>query len=295
MLSQDAPVFRQTATLVTVPCVVTDERGRTIRDLKIDDFVLYVNGMRRQIDNLWSEADLPLLIGVINDVSESQKNQIPEKDHAITQLLEQVVHRQDRAFVVEVNDRVILKSEVSAGTHGLRYRVPAVTGGEPLGVPCGTLSGEHGRKRPVCGGTALWNAVYASAHFKLSGPAARKALLILSDGNDTGSTHSFSAAMEEVQRYGIVAYAVRYPDSFNSEGASDELYRLTEETGGTLFDLRGADYSQIVSRIVADLRGRYVLGFRPESTGTDATHGSLRVEVNRSGARVRARKEYSGP
>jgi VWFA-related protein len=286
MLSQDAAVFRETSTLVTVPAAVTDEGGLAISGLKADDFRLYVDGVRRKIDNLWLEADLPLLLGVINDVSESQRNRIPEKDRAIKLLLERVIHRQDRAFLVAVNENIILKSEVTAGPYGLRYRLLATPGGEPLTVSCG------GR---VCGGTALWNAVYASAHLKLNGPPANKALLILSDGNDTGSTHRFSAALEEVQQSGTVVYAVKYPDNLSEDASSDDLRRLTDETGGLLFDPPGADYSAIVSRIAADLRRRYVLGFRPDSTVSEIRRHSLKVEVLRSGATVRARREYSGP
>lgn len=286
MLPQDAAVFRETTTLVTVLCTITDEGGPAIGDLTVDDFRLYVDGVRRKIDNLWSEADLPLLLGVINDVSDSQRNYISEKDRAVTHLLERVIHGQDRAFVVAVNENITLKSEVSAGPYGLRYRMPAAPGGEPLTVSCG------GR---VCGGTALWNAVYASAHLKLSGPPANKALLILSDGNDTGSTHHFDAALEEVQQSGAVVYAVRYPDGLSADASADDLHRLTDETGGILFDPPGADYSQIISRITADLRGRYVLGFRPDSTAGETRRHSLRVEVLRSGASVRARREYSGP
>jgi VWFA-related protein len=282
MLSQDVPVFRGSATLVTVPCVVTDERGLTIDNLRADDFQLYVNGVRHKIDNFWPEPDLPLFLGVINDVSESQRNRISGNERAVTQLLQRVIHLQDRAFVVSVNDKVILKSEVSGGPYGLRYRFLA-PGGEPLGVPCGELEGVHGRKRPVCGGTALWNAVYAAAHLKLSGAAGHKALLILSDGNDTGSTHTFSDALEEVQRSGAVVYAIQYPDALSAEPSSEDLHALTDKTAGILFDLQGADYSEIISRIGAALRARYVLGFRLDSTASDTRRPSLKVEVPRSG------------
>ena len=295
MLSQDAPVFRETTTLVTVPCTVTDPGGLAINDLKVDDFRLYVDGVRRKIDNLWSEGDLPLLLGVINDVSDSQRNRISEKDRVVTQLLERVIHGKDRAFVVAVNENIILKSEVSAGPYGLRYRLLATPGGEPLTVSCGVPQGTHQRIRTVCGGTALWNAVYASAHLKLNGPAGNKALLILSDGNDTGSMHSFTEALDEVQQSGTVVYAVNYPDALNPDGSSGDLSRLTDETGGILFDRRDADYAEIISRIAADLRGRYVLGFRPDSTASETRRHSLMVEVLRSGATVRARREYSGP
>ena len=295
ILSQDAPLFRETTTLVTVPCAVTDEDGLTINGLGVDDFRLYVDGVRRKIDNLWSESDLPLVLGVINDVSDSQQNHVSEKDRAVAQLLERVIHGQDRGFVVAVNDNVVLKSEVSAGPYGLRYRILATPDGEPLGVPCGTLAGAHGRRRPVCGGTALWNAIYASAHFKLSGPGGNKALLILSDGHDTGSTHSFGAALDEVRQSGAIVYAIPYPDSLSPDDSYDDLRRLTDESGGILFDLHGADYSGIISRIAADLRGHYVLGFRPDSRASETRRHSIRVEVVRSGATVRARREYSGP
>ncbi len=288
-------MFRETTTLVTVPSAVTDESGLAIKGLNIDDFRLYVDGARRKIDNLWSEGDLPLLLGVINDISDSQRNHISEKDRAVTQLLERVVHGKDVAFVVAVNEDIILKSEVSAGPYGLRSTLLATPGGERLTVACGTREGTHGRIRPICGGTALWNAVYASAHLKLNGPPANKALLILSDGNDTGSTHSLSAALEEVQRGGTVVYAVEYPGAFQTNASSGDLRRLTDETGGILFDPPGADYSEIISRIAADLHGRYILGFRPDSSANGIRNHSLKVEVLRSGATVRARREYSGP
>ncbi len=295
MLSQDVPVFRETATLVTVPCVVTDGHGMTINDLNMNDFRLFVDGAQREIDSLWLEGDLPLLLGVIEDVSESQQNRIAQNDSAAGRLLVQVVHKQDRVFLVTVNDDVTLKAEFTEGPNGRRNRF-LPPGGEPLGVPCGTLvlGAAHGRTRPACGGTALWNAVYAAAHFKLSGPGGNKALVILSDGNDTGSTHSFSEALEEVQRSGTVVYAIQYPDPLSMVAPSDELSRLAHETGGLFFDMHGADYSEI-SRIAADIRGRYVLGFRPEAGSGDMRRHSLKVQVMRPGANVRARQEYSGP
>jgi VWFA-related protein len=210
VFSQDVPVVHETGALVNVPCVVTDGRGQTINNLNINDFRLYVDGVQRQIDSLWLEGDLPLFLGVIEDVSQSQQNRISQNDLAAAQLLQKVVHKQNRAFLVAVNDNVILKAEVSEGPNGLRSKFPP-PGGELLGVPCGATEGSRGRKRPACGGTALWDAVYAAAHYKLSGPGDNKALLILSSGNDTGSTHSFSSALEEVKRSGTVVYAIQVP------------------------------------------------------------------------------------
>lgn len=292
--SQGIPVFTGSSNLVTVPCVVSNAHGETVGDLGIGDFHLYVDGSPQKIDSVWNDADLPLLLGVINDVSESQKTRISEKERMVNQALEKVVHGQDKAFVVAVNDRVILTSEVSAGTYGLRFRVMP-SSGEELGVQCGSLTGDHGHSRPLCGGTALWNAVYASAHLKLSGGFKNKVLLVLSDGNDTGSTHSFGVALDEVQKQGVAAYAIQYPDSWSTGAPSDELARMTEATGGQLFDLRKTDFAEIINRIAGDLRGRYILAFRPESRVNSGKPHTLRVEVTLPAAVVRARKEYSDP
>jgi hypothetical protein len=82
---------------------------------------------------------------------------------------------------------------------------------------------------------------------------------------------------QEVQHSGAVVYAVEYPDTLQMGDSSDDLHRLTDETGGILFDPPGADYSGIISRIEADLRGHYILGFRPEATGSDTQRHSLKL------------------
>jgi VWFA-related protein len=291
LFPQDGPIFRADVNLVTIPCAVTDQHGASVSDLQPGDFRLYADGVRQDIRNLWPEPDLPLLLGVIIDVSESQSKSVTEKEAAVDQFLERIVRAQDRAFVVAVNENVILKSEVTGGPYGLRHIV-LPSRGEPLGFQCGTLEGEHGRKRPLCGGTALWNAVYALTKLKLSQSSGSKALLILSDGNDTGSTHGLSDALEQVQRSGTVVYAVRYPDGMSGSDLGGGLSRLTGETGGVLFDPPGTKYPEILARIEADLRSRYIIGFRPSFIGDKHQRHFLRIEAARPELTVRARREY---
>lgn len=288
LLPQDAPMFRADVNLVTVPCVVTDQHGATVSGLKPDDFRLYADGVRQDVRNLWSETDLPLVLGVIIDVSESQKDNVTRNEAAVDRFLERIIRPRDRAFVVAVNENVMLKSEVTGGPYGLRHiMLPAKE--NPFGAQCGALHGEHG-----CGGTALWNAVYASARLKLNQPGVSKALLILSDGDDTGSTHKLSDAIEEVQRSGVVTYAIRYPNGLSSADADDGLSRLIDETGGILFDSSGAQYPEILARIEADLRSRYIIGFQPgfQPAAVDGKRHLLRVEVTRKELTVRARRNY---
>ena len=271
MLLQDAPVFRADVRLMTVPCAITDARGIAVRDLKPDEFRLYDNGVLQQIRNVWIDRDLPLMLGAILDASASQRAFLREHQDAVQQFQTRMMRPQDRSFVAWVNEAVILKSE----THGPR-QVFLPRGGELLGEPCPKVRG-----RSFCGGTALWNAVYAAAHLKMQSFDGSKALVILSDGNDTGSIRSLQEALDELHRAGIVVYVIRYPDPLTAKSDSG-LQRLATETGGLLFDPPGADYAPILERIEADLRSHYVLGFQPA-----AEKHQLKVEVTRPGVTVR--------
>jgi Ca-activated chloride channel family protein len=286
LLAQDRPIFYADSTLVTVPVLVTDARGIPIRDLQPNEFRLYDNGVPSEIRHISQEGELPLGIGIIVDISASQRAFLREHRITVDAFLTRLLRPGDRAFIVTVNEDVVLESEFIGRPSG-PSQILGARGGEPLGVPCSTLSGRH-----LCGGTALWNAVYADAHLKLSLLTGAKALLILSDGNDTGSIHHLDQALEEVQRAEAVVYAIRYPDPL-SRSAGDGLTRLAAETGGAELAPPAGDYSAAFDRIQRDLRSQYVLALRPE-TGGDPTH-RLRVEVSRPGLSVRSRLQYFLP
>jgi VWFA-related protein len=286
LVAQEQPTFRADAALVTVPVLVTDSRGTPVRDLQSSDFRLYDNDVSREISHVWLEEELPLVVGIIVDVSASQRSFLHEHRAAVDAFIARILHPGDRAFVVAVNQNVVAESEFVGRPSGVS-QVLLPHGGQPLGEPCGVLRG-----RNLCGGTALWNAVYAAAHIKLSRYTGARALLILSDGNDTGSTHHLDQALDEVHRTGVLAYAIRYPDPL-TRTSDDGLARLAAETGGAEFPAPYGDYAPIFDRIERDLRSHYVLAISP-SAATDGLH-RLRVEVKRPGLTVRARRQYLAP
>jgi Ca-activated chloride channel family protein len=288
---QRSPVFTATSSIVMVPSSVADEAGNPVTDLAPADFELYVDGVRHRIANVWTDVNRPLLLGVVNDVSASQGSRTTERERDVERLMEQLLHGTDRAFVVGADDKVMLRSEVRRGAVGLLH-VFLPPRGEPLGVQCGEAVGIDGRLHPACGGSALWNAIYACARLKLTSPSANKVLLVLSDGNDTGSTHSFSEALEEIKKSGTIVYAVVYPDK-SGAASSGELQRLARETGGQSFALQDRDVASVLSKIATTIRSRYILGFVPDLTTIDGRVHTLKVVVRRRGVVVRARSEYA--
>lgn len=277
-----------------MPCTVVDAEGVPATDLARGDFRVYDNGARRIVENLWRDADLPLTLGIIVDASVSQREQLAEHRQTVLALLDRILRPGDRAFVVSLAEEIRVWADVAGATAEIRRQMAAEPG-DLLGQPCArrpnSLPGAP--QASECGGTPLWNAIYDTARLKLQPLAGNKALLILTDGFDTGSSHTWRQAADEAERAEVSVYAVQYQSGLGGRFAPD-LYRLLEESGGTRFGPPAGEYRAIASRMESDLRRRYVLSFRPDKSSGRLRH-DIRVEVTRPGLIVRARKVYFQP
>ena len=278
--AQERAAFRSNVELVTIPCTVVDRQGVAVGGLTREDFRVFDNGARRTVDDLWVDTDLPLTLGVLIDASESQQEQIEEHRRTARELMARILRPGDQAFVISVAQDIRLWTDLD--------RAPGELFGEPCPKQPSSASGV--RAISVCGSSPLWNAIYEAARVKLRPVKGNRSLLILTDGFDSGSTHTWREAVDEAHKADATVYAVQYRSSGGAKYAPD-LYRLVAEAGGTWFEAPGGEYDAIVSRLETDLRRRYVLGFRPEKLSGKVRH-ELRVEVARPELSVRARKAY---
>lgn len=285
--AQAQPDLRVDVDLVTVACSVSDHGGAPVRNLKRADFTLTDNGQPRELTNLWQESDLPLTVALVADVSGSQAGYIKSHRDAIAQFLRQVIGPQDRAMIVEVGKQSWLISGLSGSQEDLGAAVEKIgthegTQSPLLGPPCRNAQFPHS-----CGGTALWHGLYYTAK-EMKRPAGRKAIIVLSDGMDTGSDIALTDVIEAAQAAGTVVYAIKYasPTRFLSVGTllaqalSHGLERLARETGGLTFPNPGRETSAVFSRIESDLRNLYVLGFTPPASSRDGEFHKLDVKVS---------------
>lgn len=293
---QNEPAFRSNVEIVVIPCAVVDTNGAAVGNLTRDDFRVYDNDTRRAIESFWIDDDQPLTFGVLIDASESQKEQLSEHKETASGLLERILRPGDRAFVISVDEDVRLWADLAGPSSDVRTQLAGIPGGL-FGQPCAKRPSSMPGVRPAsaCGTSPLWDAIYDAARLRLRALTGNKALLILTDGFDSGSTHTWHQAADAVSKADAVLYAIQYRSVFGRNFAPD-LYRLVADGGGTTFSPPGdqsasGKYNPILSRIETDLRRRYVLGFRPDRLSGRVRH-DIRVEVTRPNLTVRARKTY---
>ena len=297
--AQDKSDIHVDVDLVTVACAVDTRDGSPARNLTLDDFKVLDNGQARAIQNFWQESDLPLTVALVADVSGSQAGYIRSHREAIAQFLKQVIGVRDRAMVVEVAQKSWLISGLTGSSADLSAAVERI--GTPegkqsplLGPVCRNESFPHS-----CGGTALWHGLYYTAK-ELKPVSGRKAIIVLSDGMDTGSDIHLSDVIEMVQSAGTVVYSIKYasPMRFLSisgaiaQAVSRGLERLSRETGGRTFPNPGHRTAEVFAKIEADLRNMYVLGFTPPADARDGKFHKLDVTTARPDLAVRARSGY---
>ncbi len=290
-LAQDgSPAFRSNVELVTIPCTVVDANGAAVKDLTRGEFLVYDNGVRRTIQNFWIDEDLPVTLGVLIDASASQEQHLSEHRKTALELLRRILRPGDRAFVVSIAEEVRTWVDLTEADSEIDRRL-AEPPGKLFGQPCEKRrSTAELKPMSVCGSSPLWNALYDTARMQMQSLKGSKALLILTDGLDSGSTKTWRQAADEAAKASTVVYAIQYQSAFGKTFAPD-LYRFVGETGGTTFRALGSEYETIVSRLEKDLRRRYVVGFRPERLSGKVRH-EVRVKVMRPDLTVRARKTY---
>jgi VWFA-related protein len=288
-------VFQSSVQIVTVAFSAIDKLGRPVPDLQLNELKLLDNGHPRDIHSFSRDTDLPLTLGLVADISSSQSEYIRKHREDLRQFLHQVLHQGDQAFLVSVSKRSTLTVDMTGSFESLDTAVDQLemdrSEGEPFGGAC----------RTTCG-TLLWNGIWGSAKLRLNEVQGRKAILVLSDGQDDGSIRSLSATIEAAQDADTPVYTIGSEPlslaawiapgmkALNMMGLA-RLKRLSEETGGGYFKAT-KDPSKIFDQIETELRHLYVLSFALPPEDRDGKFHKLKVESSREGVRVRSRVGY---
>jgi Ca-activated chloride channel family protein len=268
-------------TRVNVLFTVTDKKGRFITDLLKEDFSVTENKKAQVIQEFTAETDLPLRIAILIDTSNSIRDRFKFEQEAAIEFINSVIRpREDKAMVVSFDTAAELVSDLSDDPDKLAKSIRNLRPG---------------------GGTALYDAIYFACRDRLQQDQPRhkfrRAIIIVSDGDDNQSRVSRDQALEMAQKADVVVYAISTNIS-KIEGDGDKVLRyLSLETGGqAFFPFKVQDLAQSFENIANELRRQYNIFYRPEPLKTDGLYHAISVKVNgRKDLVVRARKGYYAP
>jgi len=265
---------------VRVVFTVTDRHGRYIKDLKQNDFKVIDDQKPAELRSFNSETNLPLQVGLLVDASNSVRDRFKFEQEAAIEFLNAIIRpHYDKAFVVGFDATPEVTQDFTDNTENLSAGVRMLRAG---------------------GGTAMYDALYFACRDKLlkqeqTGPV-RRAIILLSDGDDNSSHVSREEAIEMAQRADTIVYTISTNVS-GMKGKGDKvLERIADATGGrAFFPFQMRDVSDAFVSIQEELRSQYAVAYKPANFVADGRYRTIEILAQDKGLKVRTRKGYYAP
>jgi VWFA-related protein len=271
---------------------VKDKKGVLLPNLNKDDFDVFEDGKPQTIKYFAADSNLPLTLGILIDSSGSQRNVLDMEKEVGGAFLRQILTDKDEAFVIDFNVDVSLTQDFTRDTRRLQKALNEVKINSGVSFNGGPVPTAGGANR----GTLLYDAVYLSAHDMLSKEVGRKAMILLTDGDDEGSKLKIQDAIESAQKSDSIIYVLLCADRgfyggfYSGEG---EMKKLTEQTGGRVINV-GNKFDKLrdaFDQIAAELRSQYNLGYTPTNSKLDGSYRKLEIK-SKQNYKIQARAGY---
>jgi VWFA-related protein len=314
-------------TVVNVFANVHNSKNEVVKDLKQEDFAIEEDGRPQVIKYFAREADLPMTIGLMVDTSGSQRRVLGKEKTATSDFISQVLREdKDKAFLIKFDAEAEEMQELTSSKKKLQSALNDVEGASPRQLqrrndPNSTGGGSNPR-----GGTILYDAILLGSNEELKKVQGRKAMILLTDGDDHGSRSSLSECIEAAQRADTLVYSIYFVDqeqsNFNpgfggpgmgggrhggmgggggrprqqpmSRGDGKKiLQRISKETGGAFFEVsKKMPIEKIYEQIEEELRSQYNLGYSPDKSDAGGGFRKIKVTAKGKGLVVQAREGY---
>jgi VWFA-related protein len=298
---QSVATFKLQVNLVDLFFTVKDKQGNLVPHLTKDECTVLEDKEPQKLKSFVAETHQPLTLGILLDTSGSQQQVLPLEQDAGAQFLERVLKSKDEAFLLSFDVNVDLLQDYTNSPRALARAMSKAEINTAGGNGAGGIPGAGGGTIPSIGapkGTLLYDAVYMASNEKMSQESGRKAMILLTDGEDQGSIHKIQEAIAAAQKSNVIVYTILIADrgfygNFGYYGYS-AMKKLTEETGGRLIDVgnNGKKLEAAFQQIEDELRTQYVATYTPSNTKLDGTFRHLSVECKGDGMKVQVRKGY---
>lgn len=276
------PVVRTHTDEVNIIFTVTDKHGRFIRDLKQEQFKILDNNLPpREVTYFDAETDLPLRVGLLIDASNSIRDRFQFEQQAAIEFLQQIIRpRSDRAFVLAFDEVWDLTQDFTGDLDKLTRGIQVIRPG---------------------GGTAMWDAVYFACRDKLMKERddfpVRRAIILVSDGDDNQSRVLRQEALDMAQRASVIIYTISTNLTSSSVDQGDKnLKMLADATGGrAFFPFKLQELADAFHDIQEELRSQYVVAYKPDQFQANGQFRPVQITMADKKFRIRAKKGYYVP
>ena len=266
---------------VNVLFIATDHRGKFVRNLNQSDFnILDDNKPPQSILDFRRETDLPIDLGLLVDTSGSVRSRFAFEQTSAVSFMQQTLRPNfDKAFVMGFNSHNQITQDFTDNVQQLEAGVDRLHAG---------------------GGTALYDAIYRACREKLAKDPndhpVRRAIIVISDGEDNQSEVSRAQAIEMAQRSDVIIYAISTDDSGLILRGDKVLQQLADATGGrAFFPFNTKDITHSFAAIEDELRSQYIVSYRPADFDADGRYRSIAITAVKKDLQVRARRGYYAP
>jgi VWFA-related protein len=296
--------FKLQVNLVDVFFTVKDKNNNLVPHLNKNDCSIFEDKQPQTFKSFVAENNLPLTLGILLDTSGSQQRVLPLEQEAGSRFLERVLKAKDEAFLLSFDVNVDLLQDFTNSPRLLaramnKAEINTAGGNGAAGIP-----GAGGGTVPTIGdpkGTLLYDAIYLAANEKLTQESGRKAMIILTDGDDQGSRTKITEAIAAAEKSNAMIYVILIADTgfyggwgYNGYSAAD---KMTKETGGRLINVgnNGKKLEEAFAQIEDELRTQYAATYTPTNAKMDGTFRHLGLECHGDGLKVQVRKGYFAP
>src|ERR1700682_4986349 len=294
---QSAATLKVNVNVVQLFFNVKDKKGALIPNLTKEDFQIFEDGTPQTVKYFNAESNLPLTLGIMIDASGSQRNVLDMEKEVGAAFLRQILRDKDEAFVISFDISVDLLQDFTRDVHRLQTALNKAK--VNVDYTSGGIPGMGGGPVPThnAPGTLLYDAVYLAGHDMLAKEVGRKAMILLTDGQDEGSRLKIQDAIEAAQKSDSIVYVLLCADrgfygGMGYFGESD-MKKLTEQTGGRLINVGNKldKLKEAFDQIAAELRSQYNIGYTPTNTKQDGSYRKLEIKCKQN-YKIQARSGY---
>jgi Ca-activated chloride channel family protein len=284
---QDDEVVRVDTDLTNVLFSAVDKEKRFVTTLKKEDIRILEDGQPQQIFTFARQTDLPLSLAILIDTSVSEERMLPAEKEAAGTFVDSVIRPdKDEAAVLTFTGETTLElgltgsvSRVRRALDNVRFTPPSgyIGGGNVAGTPPISDQGQR-----IAGTTAIWDAVWVTSDEVLSNTSdkTRRAIILLTDGEDTSSQKKMEDAVERAIKADSVVYSIGIGDSYRNGVDQGVLRKISERTGGRAFFPRNEeDLRTAFAQIQLELRSQYLIAYSPTNKNRDSTYRHISIEL----------------